>query len=137
MAEVDQFLEEMASQTHVSEAEDTRIRGIWEQASLAADDCERHMPAIGWLSFRKRYQAFIATCERLDHWLGEQRIDDEQAQLALTITRRRNRAYRKAENMFLARARTMPTEVRQQLPLSAQQLVKAMQFPLSRLEENS
>lgn len=130
MEELDNFLEELAAQVPLSDAERDRIRDIWPAAEGAADECERHMPTIGWLSFGKRYRAFLDICRRLDRLQAESCIDDEQAQLALTLLRRRNRSYRKAENMFAARARGYSLAARQKLPLTAQQLIKAMQFPL-------
>ncbi|TGG94275.1 hypothetical protein E4656_08910 [Natronospirillum operosum] len=130
MAEVDNFLDELAVQMPLSTSERERIRALWPEAERAADECERHMPTIGWLSFRKRYRAFMDICQRLDRLQTDGSIDDEQAQLALTLLRRRSRSYRKAENMFAARARGYSLGQRQQLPLTAQQLIKAMQFPL-------
>ena len=132
MSEPDDFLDEMALHTTLTEAERDRIRALWFSSVQAADDCEQHMPAIGWLSFRRRYLAFLTICERLDGWQQRQKLNDEQAQLALTMLRRRSRNYRKAENVFVARAQRLSLEARQQLPLTAQQLIKALQFPLAR-----
>ena len=131
MSEQDDFLDEMALYTTLTEAERDRIRALWLSSVRAANDCEQHMPAIGWLSFRRRYLAFLAICERLDDWQQRQQLNDEQAQLALTMLRRRSRNYRKAENAFVARAQRSSLEARQQLPLTAQQLIKALQFPLA------
>lgn len=126
-SECDDFLSDLAQHTQLSEAGYEHIRLLWPDAQRAADFCEARMPKLGWFSLKKRYDAFISLCEHLDLRQNEG-MSDEQAQLVLTILRRRNRDYRKMESAFVARLHRLSLEARRELPLTAQQLIKAIQF---------
>lgn len=125
--ECDDFLNDLAQHTQLSEAGSEHIRLLWPDAQRAADFCEAELPNLGWFSLKKRYDAFITLCESLDLKQNEG-MSDEQAQLVLTILRRRNRDYRKMESAFAARLHRLSLEARLELPLTAQQLIKALQF---------
>ncbi len=128
----DQFLEALGRYTELSEDDHAHYQALWVEAEKAANECEQSMPSLGWFSLRRRYQAFIALCEQLDEFQA-QGLSDEQAQLALTILRLRSRKYRTIEATFAARVRRLDVAAKAELPLTAQQLVKALQFDPSRL----
>jgi len=131
MDEFDRFLESLGRFRELSEDDQAHYKAIWDPAEKAATVCERNIPELGWFSLKRRYWAFIALCETLDEY-QLQGMNDEQAQLALTILRQRSRTYRKIEAAFEARLRRLDVAARAELPLTAQQLIKAFQFDPSK-----
>lgn len=126
LSEMEQFLVAAERDHGLGPAERERLTALWPAAENAAQDCAQRMPSIGLLSFSRRIRAFIAVCRVLDSYQDTGTLDDEQAQLALTILRLRNRAYRKAEAMFVARASRLTLQDKIALPRTASNFLLAV-----------
>ncbi|MCE9665992.1 hypothetical protein LY622_21410 [Halomonas sp. M5N1S17] len=126
MASLDDFLEEMQAQVSLSAAERRRLAALWPDAERAARVCLARMPGIGVLSFSRRAKAFLFVSRALDDYVEKGELDQEQAQLALTIMRLQSRRFRKAESMFSARASRFSQNELASLPETARIFLKAM-----------
>jgi hypothetical protein len=116
MAELEDFLTEMSREVKLSDDDRHHYASLWPEAERVARDCLSRMPSIGIFSFSRRARAFVAVCQDLDAEITANVLDQEQAQLALTIMRMMSRTYCKAEAMFAARASRLSEEDAARLP---------------------
>lgn len=126
MAELDDFLTAMNREAVLSDDERRRLSALWPDAERAAGDCLSRMTSIGFFSFARRARAFVAICHDLDIEVTSGHLDQEQAQLALTILRMRSRPYRKAEAMFAARSGRLSPEDEAKLPETAREFLSSV-----------
>lgn len=119
----DAFINTLQQKIPVEPDERDRLAQLWPAAAEKADYLEENMPAVPWLSPSRRRDIFLGVCKQVDAWQDENMIDDEQAQLILTLLRARHWGYRRAEASFVAWARTEPQSTLERLPLTAQQLM--------------
>lgn len=128
MQTFDTFITTLQRRVPVDQSERERLAGLWPGAAQTADDVEKTIPPVPWLSPSSRRDIFLRICTQIDTWQEDQVIDDEQAQLALTLLRGRHRGYRRAEASFVAWARTEPESTIERMPLTAQQLMLGVNF---------
>lgn len=126
MVTLDDFLEAMQDEVSLSEAERCRLTSLWPAAERAALDCLTRMPGIGVLSFSRRVKAFVFVSRTLDAYVKKGELDQEQAQLALTIMRLQSRRFRKAVLMFAARASRFSQDDWASLPETARIFLQAI-----------
>ncbi len=115
----EKFLATLRDPGGMPEAEIARIGGLWPRASAAAQEALGRMPGIGFLSPRRRAEAFVALCAELDRAAAQQGLTQEQCQLALAILRLSAARMRKAEAGFLARLSRLDGPARDALPETA------------------
>ncbi|MEX1058417.1 MAG: hypothetical protein WED11_11840 [Natronospirillum sp.] len=106
--------------------ESDRLAGLWPDAESAATEAIRHLPPMGWFSFRKPFMAFVTLCRVLDQLQTQRDLSDEQVQLALTILRMRSEPYQKAEKVFSARTHRLTKADHAALPNSAREFLLAV-----------
>ena len=126
MTELDDFLKALRRGVVLPDDEAQRLSALWPDAERASRHCLFTMPSIGIFSFKRRARAFVAICRVLDAEVASDTLDQEQAQLALTIMRMRSRSYCKAEAMFVARASRLTDEGDAKLPETALQLLSSL-----------
>lgn len=119
MAELEDFLTQMSREVVLSDDDRHHYASLWQDAERVARDCLSRMPSIGIFSFTRRARAFVSICRDLDAEITSNVLDQEQAQVALTIMRMRSRTYCKAEAMFAARASRLTEEDAARLPETA------------------
>ncbi len=124
----DAFLSSLQRRISVEPVEQERLAQLWPAAAEKANDLEQNMPTVPWLSPSRRRDIFLGVCQQVDTWQDEKVIDDEQAQLILTLLRARHWGYRRAESSFVAWAVTEPQSTIECLPLTAQQLMLGVNF---------
>lgn len=120
------FIGAMEDKLSLSEAERQRLASLWPPAERAAQVCLSKLPSIGVLSFTRRFKAFLFVSKELNIYVAKGLLNQEQAQLALTIMRLQSRNYQKAEAMFAARATRLNHNDLVYLPETAQVYLQAI-----------
>lgn len=122
------FITTLQRKISVNQDERERLAALWPAAAETAQSVEANIPPVPWLSPSKRRDIFLRICRQVDAWQDESIINDEQAQLVLTLLRARHWGYRRAEASFVAWARTEPSTSLERLPLTARQLMFGVNF---------
>jgi hypothetical protein len=123
MRTLEQFLDTLKRETTLDADEQARYAALWPAASSVADRCEQSLPSAPRFSPRRRRQVFFDLCQRIDELQAAETLNDEQAQLVLTLLRSRLAAYRRAETSFIAWARSVDRQELANAPLTARQLL--------------
>ena len=100
----------------------------WDSAYNAACLAKAKMPSIGFCSVAKRLNCFIAICRELDAQIDRGEINLEISQLAILILRTSHTAFNKATTMFELRGLRFPTRDRLELPESAHEYLKCLEY---------
>lgn len=122
------FIAALQQKIPVDHQERERLATLWPAAAESAEYLEANIPPVPWLSPRRRRDIFLRICEQVDAWQDENIINDEQAQLVLTLLRARHWGYRRAESSFVGWAKTEPPAMVEHLPLTARQLMLGVNF---------
>ena len=104
------------------------LNQYWDFAYNAACLAKSKMPGIGFCSVAKRMNCFIAVCRELDAQIDRGEINLEASQLALLILRTSNRAFNKAMTMFEIRGLRFRAKDRLELPESAHEYLKGLEY---------
>lgn len=123
-----QFLDTLRQETSIDADEEARYAALWPAAAQAADQLEHNMPKVPRFLPRPRRRVFVQLCEQIDALQADNTLDDEQAQLVLTLLRSRQPGYCRAEISFIAWANSANKQAIASAPLTARQLLMGIHY---------
>ena len=123
-----EFLETLQREANLDDESLARYESLWPDAAKVADQIESNLPAVPWFSKRRRREVFVQLCERIDRLQDSGELDDEQAQLVLTLLRSRHTSFRRAETSFVSWAEIADATELAKAPLTARQLLIGINY---------
>ncbi len=126
--DMDSFISTLQKSILLSEADKEVISLGWDGAYEAALRVNSEMPGIGFLSMRRRWNAFILVCHHLDQMVSEGAVSVEQTQLAISILRLINKNFAKAIAAFDLYYNRVRVSEKSELPRSAREYLAGIEY---------
>ena len=126
MISKDQFLKrvyQLNSEVEPGWAES--VDANWESAIAAATKINATMPGIGFLSWKKRTNCFVAVCAAIDAMMLRGQLTKDAAFLTMHILSLTNSKYAKAQQQFMLWAPRMSWQEAIEFPRMAIEWFKA------------